>query len=57
MVAARKVTTQAMAFEFADMLKETLDKMSSRIEEPARNRDASKPLLIDRLKAYDLDPA
>ena len=47
---------EAMAFEFADMLKETLDKMSQRIEvtHSSWDRDTSKPPLMNRLKEYSL---
>ena len=45
-----------MAFEFADMLKETLDKMSQRIEvtHNSWDRDSGKPPLMDRLKDFQL---
>merc|ERR1712187_778289 len=47
---------ETMAFEFADMLKGTLDKMSQRIEvtHNSWDRDASKPPLMNRLKAFSL---
>merc|ERR1719476_1297225 len=48
---------ETMAFEFADMLKETLDKMSQRIEvtHNSWDRDSSKPPLMNRLKAFSLN--
>ena len=47
---------ESMAFEFADMLKETLEKMSQRIEVSHSNwdGDSSKPPLINRLKEFSL---
>merc|ERR1719206_942496 len=47
---------EVMAFEFADMLKETLAKMSQRIEvtHNSWDRDASKPPLLNRLKQFSL---
>jgi len=50
---------ESMAFEFADMLKETLDKMSQRIEvtHNSWDRDATKPPLMNRLKAFSLNDA
>ena len=47
---------ETMAFEFADMLKETLDKMSQRIEVSNTSwvRDTSKPPLMNRLKEFSL---
>merc|ERR1712157_254888 len=43
---------EQMAFEFADMLKGTLDKMSQRIEvtHNSWDRDSTKPPLMNRLK-------
>merc|ERR1712203_1094693 len=47
---------EQVAFEFADMLKETLDKMSQRIEvtHNSWDRDSSKPPLMNRLKDFSL---
>jgi len=47
---------ETMAFEFADMLKETLDKMSQRIEisHSSWDRDPSRPPLMNRLKEFSL---
>lgn len=47
---------EAMAFEFADMLRETLDKMSQRIEvtHSSWDRDSSRPPLMNRLKEFSL---
>jgi len=44
---------ETMAFEFADMLKETLEKMSQRIE-ISHTRDATKAPLMNRLKEFSL---
>ncbi|CAE8619116.1 unnamed protein product [Polarella glacialis] len=47
---------ETMAAEFADMLKESLDKMSQRIEvtHNSWDRDSGKPPLMNRLKAFSL---
>eukprot|EP00405_Crypthecodinium_cohnii_P019516 CAMPEP_0206464378 /NCGR_PEP_ID=MMETSP0324_2-20121206/27181_1 /ASSEMBLY_ACC=CAM_ASM_000836 /TAXON_ID=2866 /ORGANISM="Crypthecodinium cohnii, Strain Seligo" /LENGTH=191 /DNA_ID=CAMNT_0053936999 /DNA_START=75 /DNA_END=650 /DNA_ORIENTATION=+ len=48
---------ETMAFEFADMLKETLDKMSQRIEvtHNSWDRKPGKPPLMNQLKAFSLN--
>ena len=47
---------EQMAYEFANMLKETLDKMSQRIEvtHAAQGKQQEMPLM-SRLKEYNLD--
>lgn len=47
---------ESMAFEFADMLKETLDKMSQRVEvtHNSWDRDSGRPPLMNRLKSFSL---
>merc|ERR1719343_338053 len=49
-------TMEKMAFEFADMLKETLNKMSQRIEvtHNSWDRNSDKPPLMNRPKAFSL---
>ncbi|CAJ1422470.1 unnamed protein product [Effrenium voratum] len=56
-IASLSSKMETMAFEFADMLKETLDKMSQRIEvtHNSWDRDTTKPPLINRLKAFGLN--
>lgn len=55
-IASLSSRMETMAFEFADMLKETLDKMSQRIEvtHNSWDRDSGKPPLMNRLKAFSL---
>eukprot|EP00397_Hematodinium_sp_SG-2012_P033215 GEMP01035454.1.p1 GENE.GEMP01035454.1~~GEMP01035454.1.p1 ORF type:complete len:205 (+),score=59.94 GEMP01035454.1:100-714(+) len=49
---------ETMAFEYADMLKETLDKMSQRIEVTHSTWDrGGKPPLMNRLKEFSLNEA
>jgi len=52
----RSLKMEEMAFAFADMLKETLDKMSQRIEvtHNSWDRNSDKPPLMNRLKAFSL---
>ncbi|CAL1126732.1 unnamed protein product [Cladocopium goreaui] len=56
-IASLSSKMETMAFEFADMLKETLDKMSQRIEvtHNSWDRDTTKPPLINRLKEFGLN--
>merc|ERR1712093_179940 len=55
-IRALTLKMETMAFEFADMLKETLDKMSQRIEvtHSSWDRDSGKPPLMNRLKEFSL---
>eukprot|EP00930_Biecheleria_cincta_P098773 TRINITY_DN90420_c0_g1_i1.p1 TRINITY_DN90420_c0_g1~~TRINITY_DN90420_c0_g1_i1.p1 ORF type:complete len:217 (+),score=46.11 TRINITY_DN90420_c0_g1_i1:86-652(+) len=55
-IASLSSKMETMAFEFADMLKESLDKMSQRIEvtHNSWDRDTTKPPLMNRLKEFSL---